>query len=184
MVSFTKATHRGLLLLLLILIAALAVPMIFPFYRGVHEGLTGAELDSSGKIKQALLAYTNTVEMNCQKFMNGITSLSGLSQTETLSINTIIGNTNFTNTAKMQQIIALNSTSEPMLKALNGVQGQNFTALLTMMQAMPTTTTDTQFNRMVNQQMTAINKILNTTDMTSPYYTINTYVQNTKLVHK
>ena len=174
MAFMTKTNSIGLLLF--ILFAALAISILCPFYK---EGLTSAEVDSSGPIRTALLTYTNQVESNCQKMINGIGSIAGLSQTESVSINPIIGNTNFTNTAKFQQIVALNSKNKYLIETLNTVQGQNFTALLNLLQTLPTNTSDTTFNDKVTKQITAINKIMNSADMQSPYYTINTYVQNT-----
>jgi hypothetical protein len=130
--SILKTNSRELLILLAIIFIALAISVLYPFYRGVHEGLTSAELDSAAPIRKALLKYTNQVESNCQQMINSISSLSGLEQTETLSINTIIGNTNFTNTAKFQQIISLNSKNEVLTDALNTIQGKNFSLLETI----------------------------------------------------
>jgi uncharacterized membrane protein YfhO len=173
-----KRNIRELLILLAIIFITLAISMLYPFYRGVHEGLTSTELDSSGPIRKALLKYTNKVESNCQQMINSISSLTGLEQTETLSINTIIGNTNFTNTSKFQQIISLNSKNEELTDALNTIQGKNFAALLKLFQSLPTTTSDEAFNKKVTQQISSINKMLNSSDMTSPFYTINSYVEN------
>jgi hypothetical protein len=178
MVSFTKTNARGLLILLVILFAALAISILYPFYRGVQEGLTGAELDPAAPIKTALLKYSNTVESNCQVFTNSYASIAGLGQADIASINGICGNTNFTNTAKFHQIVALNSKNKGLLDAIHEVQGKNFAALVGLLHELPSNTNDDTFNSMVNQQMTNVNKIINSTDMSSPYYTINTYVQN------
>lgn len=178
MVSFSKTTMRSIYLLLILLFVALAISIIYPFYLGVQEGLTASELDPSGIIKTSLDRYNTIVEKNCQKTISSISSLSGLAQTDSISISPIVGNSNFTNMAKMQQIIALNSATPGLVDLINDVQGQNFTALLKLLQALPTNTNDSTFNNNVKQQLTSINKIMNNTDMQSPYYSINTYVQN------
>ena len=179
MVSFSKTNTRGILLLLVILFAALAISVLYPFYRGVQEGLTAAELDPAAEIKTALVKYTNAVEMNCQGLTSSYSSIAGLSQTDIASINGICGNANFTSSAKFQQIVALNSNTPELINAINTVQGKNFSALMNLLQSLPTNTSDESFNSMVKQQMTAANKIINNADMSSPFYTINTYVQNT-----
>jgi hypothetical protein len=178
MVSFSKTTFRSISLLLIILFVALAISVIYPFFLGVHEGLTSAELDPSGKIRTALDEYNSITEKNCQTAISSISSISGLAQTDSIAISPIVGNTNFTNAAKLQQIIALNSSTPGLLEVINKVQGQNYTALLKLLQSLPTTTNDATFNDKVKQQLTTVTKITNNTDMQSPYYTINTYVQN------
>ena len=151
MVSFTKMNTRGLLIILVILFSSLAISIVYPFYNGIKEGLTAAELDPAAPIKSGLLTYSNTVESNCQGFINSYGSIAGLGQSDIASINGINGNTNFTNTAKFQQIIALNSKNAGLLEAINTVQGKNFTALISLLQALPTNTNDTVFNSMVNK---------------------------------
>lgn len=179
MVSFSKTTMRSIYLLLIILFIALAISIIYPFYLGVQEGLTSSELDPSGKIKTELDKYNSIVEKNCQKAISSISSVSGLAQTDSIAISPIVGNSNFTNMAKMQQIIALNSATPGLIEIINNVQGQNYTALLQLLKGLPTNTNDSMFNDIVKNQLTAVQKIMNNTDMQSPYYTINTYVQNT-----
>ena len=177
--SFTKTNTRSILIGVTILIVTLAISILYPFYRGVHEGLTSAELDSAAEIKTALIKYTNLVESNCQSLTNSYSSIVGLTQTDIASINGICGNANFTSSAKFQQIVALNSKTPGLLTAINAVQGKNFSALMNLLQGLPTNTSDSAFNTMVIQQMTNVNKIINNADMSSPFYTINTYVQNT-----
>jgi hypothetical protein len=179
MVSFTKTNIRGIIIVLIILFAALAISMIYPFYNGIHEGLTPAELDPASTIKTALTAYTNAVELNCQGLINSYASIVGLDQTDIASINGIVGNANFTNSAKFQQISALNSTNTSLLTAINTVHGKNFSSLMTLLQTIPKNTSDSIFNSMVEKQISDVNKIINNSDITSPFYTINTYVQNT-----
>lgn len=178
-VSFVKKNSRGILLLLLIIFIALAISLLCPFYMGVQEGLTAAELDTSAPIKTALLTYTNAVEKNCQKAISSISSLSGLAQTDSIALSPIVANANFTNSAKFNQIVALNSSTPGLLDLITEVQGQNFTALLKLLKAIPKRTSDDSFNRIVTQQLTAVNRFINNTDMQSPYYSINTYIQNT-----
>ena len=179
MLTFSKTNTRGIFILLIILFSALAISILYPFYNQFQEGLTGAELDPAAPIKTSLIEYTNAVELNCQRLTNSYSSIAGLSQTDIASINGICSNTNFTSSTKFQQIVALNSKTPSLLSAINSVQGKNFTALITLMQSLPTNTSDAAFNTMVEQQMTNINKIINNADMSSPYYMINTYVQNT-----
>ena len=167
-----------ILILIIILFAALAISMSYPFFRGIQEGLTSAELASNGSIKTALQTYTNTVESNCQAFINNVTSLNGLEQTDSLGISPIIGNTSTTNSAKFQSIVSLNSSTPSITEAIAHVQGKNFTALMTLLQTLPTSTSDEQFNNIVTQQKNAVGPFTNQTNMSSPYYIINTYVQN------
>jgi hypothetical protein len=178
MISFPKINVNGLWILLLILFLALAVSILFPMYYGIHEGLTAAELDSSGKIRSSLQTYTNTVETNCQDAVNKISTAPDLSQTDSIALTPIVSNTNFTSTAKLQQIIAFKSSTPGIIDAINTVQGKNYTALLKLLQSIPSDTSDTEFNRILNTQIGNVNNILNNTNSQSPYYLINTYVKN------
>ena len=178
MISLSKINMNVLWILLLILFLSLAISIIFPMYFGIHEGLTGAELDSSGKIRSSLQTYTNTVETNCQDAINKISTASDLTQIDSIAITPIVSNTNFTNTAKLQQIISIKSTTAGVVKIINDVQGKNYSALLNLLQSIPVNTSDANFNKIINTQIGNVNTIMNNTNPQSPYYVINTYVKN------
>lgn len=176
MVSFSKM--GGIWLLLAILLVTLAISISFPFYK-YTEGLTQSELASTGTIMMALNKYKTTVEENSQKVISQIPSLSNISQIDSIAISPIISNMDSTSTFKLQQLVALNSTSANLLNILNVAQGDNFAALMTLLNELPKNTTDEQFNKLVTQQSTTVNSIISNSNQSSPYYTINTYVQNT-----
>ena len=178
MISLPKINVNGLWILVFILFLSLAVSILFPMYYGIHEGLTATELDSSGKIRSSLQTYTNTVETNCQDAVNKISTAADLSQTDSIALTPIVSNTSFTSTAKLQQIIALRSATPGIIDAINNVQGKNYTALLKLLQSIPSDTSDSEFNRIMNTQIGNVNNVLNNTNSQSPYYLINTYVKN------
>jgi len=178
MISLSKINYNTLWILLIILFLSLAISMLFPFYHSIHEGLTAAELDSTGKIRSSLQTYTNTIESNNQDAINKISTTPDLSQTDSIALTPIVSNTNFTSTAKLQQIIALKSTTPGIIKMINEVQGKNYTALLNLLQSMPVDTSDANFNKIIIAQIGNVNTVLNNTNSQSPYYLINTYVKN------
>jgi hypothetical protein len=173
----SKIGWKGVLLLSGIIIVVLAISILYPFHR-FTEGL---ETSETATIKKALDEYTNNIEKVSKDGIDRVSSIKGLSQVDAISISPIIDDVSgkMTNAYKVSQLIGMNSSNVDLLKILNDVQGQQYSALLTMLQALPEDSKDKGFAGIVKQHRKA--PIIGS-DMNSTFGMISKYVENAAIM--
>ena len=161
----------GLLFLIIVIVLAIS---LFYSLRGFTEGLESSEKDT---IIKALDEYSNKIEKICKEGLDKISASKGLSQTDTIAIGPIINDASgkMTNSYKINQIFNMNSSNTDLLEILNEIQGQQYSALLTLLQAIPSDINDNNFNTIIKQHRKS--PVLGT-DMNSTFGTIKKYVQS------
>ena len=171
---------NGILLLIFILLGTLALSVVFN--RIKYEGLTAVELTESGTIKKAMRDYKSEVDKICLSALSKISSVPDITQVESISLSPIIGNESATNVYKIRQIIGLNITTSNIKSILNDVQGQMFSALLTLFSKISEKTTDASFDELVKEQYSKITSIVSDTDLLSPYAILDDFIKTASRV--
>lgn len=162
-------------LLFLILVVVLAISLFFSF-RGFTEGLL--ESSEKDKINKALDEYNTEIEKISKEGIDKLGSpKAGLSQTDSIAIGPIINDASgkMTNSYKIGQVISMNSSNTDLLEILNEVQGKQYSALLKLLQAMPSDSKDNGFNTILKQHRKS--PILGT-DMNSTFAILSKYVKS------
>jgi len=181
----TNLNWKGVGLLLGIIIVVLAISMMYPFFKfterfterftkRVTEPFTNEELPA---MQTALQTFSTSNETICQEGVETIHGIKTLSQTDSIAMSPIFNDqSGRTNAWKITQIISINSTNHDLLSALNTIQGKQYAALLTLLQALPQKSSDEGFNKILGQQIKA--PIIGTDPLNSSYGILNKYVQN------
>ena len=177
-------SNKPVWILIVIFITTLVVSLLNVNLVPVKEGLSNTELAVSGPIKKAMQEYKNIVDKNCQAGLSRIASVQGLSQIDSISLSPIVANENTTNSYKIQQIVALNTSTEGLRIVLNDILGKNYSALLSLFQTLPTKTTDSLYDKIVADEYAKLISMVTDTDVSSPYSTLDDYLKNDSVTNK
>lgn len=133
-IFFKYSTWKNILFLLAFIILALAISKFIPFYReGIQEGLLSST--SVVTIENALNIYDSSVDTICADSIKNMSKLK-LSQADSVTFSPILGDEALKNTAKIDKIIALKSSSDDVKKELAEVNGKKYIATLKLLNAL------------------------------------------------
>lgn len=133
-IFFKYSTWKNILFLLAFIILSLAISKFIPFYReGIQEGLLSST--SVVTIENALNIYDSSVDTICADSVKNMSKLK-LSQADSVTFSPILGDEALKNTAKIDKIIALKSSSDDVKKELAEVNGKKYIATLKLLNAL------------------------------------------------
>ena len=133
-IFFKYSTWKNILFLLAFIILSLAISKCIPFYReGIQEGLLSST--SVVTIENALNIYDSSVDTICADSVKNMSKLK-LSQADSVTFSPILGDEALKNTAKIDKIIALKSSSDDVKKELAEVNGKKYIATLKLLNAL------------------------------------------------
>jgi hypothetical protein len=159
-IVFKSSTWRTILFLSAFVILALAISKYMPFYtEGFQEGLLSSTAITT--VENALESYDKAVDSICADSVKTISKLQ-LSTADSATFSPILGDEALKNTAKIDKIIALKSSSDEVKKALIEINSKKYTALLTMLNTLNKTTytDDETFTALLKQQTAAAQNII------------------------
>ena len=159
-IFFKYSTWKNILFLLAFIILALAISKFIPFYReGIQEGLLSST--SVVTIENALNIYDSSVDTICADSVKNMSKLK-LSQADSVTFSPILGDEALKNTAKIDKIIALKSTSDDVKKELAEVNGKKYIATLKLLNALnkEVYSDDETFTALLKQQTSATQDIV------------------------
>ena len=130
-IFFKNSTCKNILFLLAFVILALAISKYIPFYRErVQEGLLSSTAITT--LENALDSYDKTIDTVCSEGVKMISKLQ-LSQADSATFSPILGDESLKNSAKIDKIVALKSTSDEVKKALIDINSKKYSAVLTLL---------------------------------------------------
>ena len=178
-IVFKSSTWRNILFLLAFIILALAISKYIPFYtEGFQEGLLSSTAVTN--IESALASYDKTLNTICAESVKTISKLQ-LSQADSATFSPILGDEALKDSAKIDKIIALKSTSDDVKKTLVDINGKRYIATLTLLNTLNKDSypDDETFTALLKQQTAAANNIVNGEN--SVYSQLKDYLKNISL---
>lgn len=160
-IIFKSSTWRIILFLSAFIIIALAISKYMPFYtEGFQEGLLSSTAITS--LENALDSYDKNVDTICSEGIKMISKVQ-LSQADSATFSPILGDEALKNSAKIDKIIALKSTSDEVKKVLVDITSKKYTTVLTMLNTLNKDTypDDETFTALLKQQTSAAQSIVN-----------------------
>jgi hypothetical protein len=160
-INFKYSTWRNILFLSAFIIIALAISKYMPFYtEGFQEGLLSSTAITS--LENALDSYDKNVDTICSEGVKIISKLQ-LSQADSATFSPILGDEALKNSAKIDKIFALKSTSDEVKKAIIDINSKKYTAVLTLLHTMNKDTypDDETFTALLKQQTYAAQSVVN-----------------------
>ena len=160
-INFKYSTWRNILFLSAFIIIALAISKYIPFYtEGFQEGLLSSTAITS--LEDALDSYDKNVDTICSEGVKIISKLQ-LSQADSATFSPILGDEALKNSAKIDKIFALKSTSDEVKKAIIDINSKKYTAVLTLLHKMNKDTypDDETFTALLKQQTYAAQSVVN-----------------------
>jgi hypothetical protein len=179
-IIFKSSTWRNILFLLAFIILALAISKYMPFYtEGFQEGLLSNSAITS--INDTLKIYESEIDTICADSVKSMSSIK-LSNAESVTFASILGDDDLKNTAKIDKITALKSTNDDVKKAIADVNGKKYVATLTMLNTMNKTSypDDETFTALLKQQTQAAENIVSGTN--SVHSQIKDYLKTISVV--
>lgn len=160
---FKPSTWKIIIFLLAFVIVALAISQYGYFYlykEGFQEGLLTSSAITN--VKNELETYDDKVDSICAESVKTISKLK-LSQAESITFASILGDDALKNSAKIDKIIALKSTNDDVKKELTEINGQKYIATLMMLNKINKETypDDETFTALLKQQTNACQEITN-----------------------
>jgi len=159
-IVFKSSTWRTILFLTAFVIIALAISKYMPFYtEGFQEGLLSSTAITT--VENALETYDKAIDTICADSVKTISKLQ-LSTADSATFSPILGDEALKNSAKIDKIVALKSSSNEVKKALIDINSKKYTALLTMLNTLNKTTytDDETFTALLKQQTAAAQNII------------------------
>jgi hypothetical protein len=159
-IFFKSSTWKIILFLLAFVFVALAISKYMPFYtEGFQEGLLSSTAITS--LENALDSYDKSVDTICSEGVKTISKLQ-LSQADSATFSPILGDEALKNSAKIDKIVALKSTSVDVKKALIDINSKKYSAVLTLLHTMNKDSypDDETFTALLKQQTAAAQNIV------------------------
>ena len=159
-IFFKSSTWKSVLFLVAVIIIALAISKYMPFYtEGFQEGLLSTT--DMTTLENALDSYDKTIDTICSEGVKTISKLQ-LSQADSATFSPILGDEALKNSAKIDKIVALKSTSDEVKKALIDINSKKYNAVLTMLHTMNKDSypDDETFTALLKQQTASAQNIV------------------------
>jgi hypothetical protein len=159
-IFFKTSTWKNILFLLAFVILALAISKYIPFYRDTfQEGLLSSTAITS--LENALDSYDKTIDTVCSEGVKMISKLQ-LSQADSATFSPILGDEALKNSAKIDKIAALKSTSDEVKKTLIDINSKKYSAVLTLLHTLNKDSypDDETFTALLKQQTASAQNIV------------------------
>lgn len=163
--------------LMAFIIIALAISQYKYFYL-FKEGLLTSSATTN--IKSELETYNDKVDSICGDSVKNISKLQ-LSQADSITFASILADDALKNSAKIEKIVALKSTSDDVKKEISELNGKKYMATLLMLNKINKETypDDETFTSLLKQQTNACQEIVNGPN--SVYSQLNDYLKTIEL---
>jgi len=159
-IVFKPSTWKIILFLFAFIILALAISKYMPFYtEGFQEGLLSSTAITS--LENALDTYDKSVDTICSEGVKTISKLQ-LSQADSATFSPVLGDEALKNSAKIDKLVALKSTSDEVKKAIIDINSKKYSAVLTLLHTMNKDSypDDETFTALLKQQTAAAQNIV------------------------
>ena len=159
-IVFKSSTWKIILFLFVFIILALAISKYMLFYtEGFQEGLLSSTAITN--LENALDSYDKTIDTICADGVKSISKLQ-LSQADSVTFSPILGDDALKNSAKIDKIITLKSTSVDVKKALIDINSKKYSAVLTLLHTLNKDSypDDETFTALLKQQTASAQNIV------------------------